>query len=425
MNPNEILFEQAKKWIPGGVSSPVRAFKSVGGTPLFFTDGHGSRVRDAGGMEYIDCVSSWGPLILGHAHPEVVEAVTAAARRGTSFGAPTERETRLAEMVVKMVPGIDKVRLVNSGTEAAMSALRLARGFTGRDKIIKFEGCYHGHADSFLIEAGSGALTFGQPSSPGVPASISDDTLIAGFNDLESVRRLFERHPVDIAALIVEPVPGNMGVILPGEGFLAGLRELASVHGALLIFDEVITGFRLAPGGAQEYFGVTPDITLLGKILGGGLPVGAFGGKAEIMDHLAPDGPVYQAGTLSGNPIATAAGAATLEILLGDDPYPTLEERGRRLFTGLAAAAEKAGIDTTVNFTGSMGALFFNPCPVENYRDAVSSDAGLYAKFHRNMLDRWVYLAPSAFETCFVSAAHADEDIDTILAAAAESLSAI
>ena len=425
MSRSEKLFEEARKYIPGGVNSPVRAFRSVGGKPLFIESGRGSRIRDVDGREYIDCVSSWGPLILGHAHPEIIEAVTAAARGGTSFGAPTERETALAKLIAGMVPSVEKVRLVNSGTEATMSAVRLARGATGRDKIVKFEGCYHGHADSFLIKAGSGALTFGQPSSPGVPASLAADTLNATYNDLDSVRALFDKCAGQIACVIVEPVAGNVGVLLPDAGFLEGLREITAKAGALLIFDEVITGFRLAPGGAQEYYGVTPDLTTLGKIIGGGLPVGAYGGRADLMDMMAPDGPVYQAGTLSGNPLAVAAGIAALEILRRDKPYEQLAELGEKLFRGLAEGARKAGREAAVNYVASMGCAFFAPGPVRLYSDAMKSDTALFAEFHRRMLEGGVYLAPSQFEACFVSAAHTDEDIEAIVAAATKALKEI
>jgi glutamate-1-semialdehyde 2,1-aminomutase len=425
MTRNETLFEEAKKYIPGGVNSPVRAFRSVGGNPLFIRRGTGSRIWDADGREYIDCVCSWGPLILGHARPEVIEAVCEAAKDGTSFGAPTERETILAETITRMVPGIEKVRLVNSGTEATMSAIRLARGATGRDKIVKFEGCYHGHGDSFLIKAGSGALTLGVPSSPGVPASLASDTLNANFNDLDSVSRLFEQYPGLIAALIVEPVAANVGVILPNEGFLEGLLALTKKHGALLIFDEVITGFRLAPGGAQQHYGVMPDLTTLGKIIGGGLPVGAYGGRADLMDMMAPAGPVYQAGTLSGNPLAVSAGIATLEILQRENPYEKLGRLGKKLFDGLARGAAKTNHNICVNYIASMGCAFFTGGPVRNYAEAVAADTEIYAKFHRLMLEKGVYLAPSQFEAAFVSAAHTEQDVDRIIDAAAEALAEI
>ncbi|MFC1474427.1 glutamate-1-semialdehyde 2,1-aminomutase [bacterium] len=425
MSRSSELFEEAKKFIPGGVNSPVRAFKSVGTSPVYFVSGNGSKVTDADGNEYIDCVSSWGPLILGHAHPKIVEAVKKTAESGTSFGAPTERETQLAEMIVDMVPGIEKVRLVNSGTEATMSAARLARGATGRDKIIKFEGCYHGHADSFLIKAGSGALTLGQPSSPGVPASLAADTLIAQFNDLDSVKKLFEANKGEIACVIVEPVAGNMGVVLPADGFLSGLSEITKSDGALLIFDEVITGFRLGPGGAQEYFGVTPDLTTLGKIIGGGLPVGAFGGRADLMEQMSPDGPVYQAGTLSGNPLAVAAGIAALDILKNENPYPELDRLAEKLFTGFFEGAKSAGVPLSVNRIESMGCAFFTGVPVDNFDAACSSDTEFFAKYHAEMLKRGVYLAPSQFEAGFVSLAHTDDDIETIIGAAGDSLKSL
>lgn len=425
MTRSEKLYEEARKYIPGGVNSPVRAFRSVGGTPLFIESGSGCRIKDADGREYIDCVASWGPLILGHANAEIVDAVCAAARGGTSFGAPTEREIRLAELIADMVPSVEKVRLVNSGTEATMSAVRLARGATGRDKIMKFEGCYHGHADSFLIKTGSGALTLGQPSSPGVPASLAGDTLNATYNDLDSVRALFAELPGQIACVIVEPVAGNVGVLLPEKGFLEGLREITQKEGALLIFDEVITGFRLAAGGAQEYYGITPDLTTLGKVIGGGLPVGAFGGRADLMDKMAPDGPVYQAGTLSGNPLAVAAGIAALEILRRDNPYKSLAEKGKRLFEGFAAGAAKVGVPCAVNYVASMGCSFFAPGPVARYSDAMKSDTKLFAEFHKRMLAEGVYLAPSQFEACFVGTAHTDADVDYITGAAAKVLGEI
>jgi len=425
MSRSEELHEQATRFIPGGVNSPVRAFRSVGGTPPYIASGRGSRVTDVDGREYIDCVCSWGPLILGHAHPAVIDAVKHAAEHGTSFGAPTERELRLAQKIVELVPGIEKVRLVNSGTEAAMSAVRLARAATGRDKIVKFEGCYHGHADSFLVKAGSGAATFGQPSSPGVPKALAAETLNATFNDLESVEQLLDANAGEVACIIVEPVAGNMGVIPPADGFLQGLRELAAQHGALLIFDEVITGFRLGLGGAQEFYRVTPDLTTLGKIIGGGLPVGAFGGRAELMDQMAPDGPVYQAGTLSGNPLAAAAGLAALDILESAKPYARMGALTEKLCRGLAEGAGAAGVDVTVNGVASMGCAFFTRGPVRNYQDAASSDTKLFAEFHRRMLGRGVYLAPSQFEAFFVSAAHTGEDVEHIIGAAGESLAEV
>ncbi|HOC91630.1 MAG TPA: glutamate-1-semialdehyde 2,1-aminomutase [bacterium] len=425
MSRSADLFAEALKCIPGGVNSPVRAFGSVGGGPRFIDSGKGARIIDADGKEYIDCVASWGPLILGHSRPEVVAAVKAAAERGASFGAPTSAETRLAKLIVDMVPSVEKVRLVNSGTEATMSAVRLARAATRRDKIIKFEGCYHGHADSFLIKAGSGALTLGQPSSPGVPASLAADTLNADYNNVDSVKKLFDALPGQIACVILEPVAANVGVILPELGFLEDLRQLTAERGALLIFDEVITGFRLAPGGAQEHFNISPDLTTLGKIIGGGLPVGAYGGRADLMDMMAPSGPVYQAGTLSGNPIAVAAGITTLEILINDSPYQRMAALADRLFDGLEKGARDNGVDIAVNKIASMGCAFFAPGPVRNYAEALKSDTKLFARFHSLMLERGVYLAPSQFEACFVGAAHTEADVDAISAAAAESLKVI
>ncbi len=412
------LHQQAKQVIPGGVNSPVRAFAAVGGRPPYIVSGQGARIRDADGREYIDCVSSWGPLILGHAHPRVVEAVKRAAARGLSFGAPTEAEIRLAERIVALVPGIEKVRLVNSGTEATMTALRLARAATGRDRILKFEGCYHGHSDSFLVKAGSGALTLGRPSSAGVPGALAELTLNAQYNDTASVTAWFERFPNEIAAVIVEPVAGNMGLIPPAPGFLEGLRDITARNGSLLIFDEVITGFRVGLGGFQGACGIRPDLTTLGKIIGGGLPVGACGGRADIMDLLAPDGPVYQAGTLSGNPLAVAAGRATLEVLENTPPYERLERLGARLEAGLRTAAQSAGLPVTINRVGSMLGLFFRPPPVQSYADAVESDQDRFAAFHAAMLDRHIYMAPSQFETLFISTAHTENDVDGIIEAA-------
>ncbi len=424
MMNNSDLFARAREVIPGGVNSPVRAFKSVGGTPPFVVRGNGCRIVDAEGSEYVDLVMSWGPLILGHAHPEVVESVRVAAAHGTSFGAPTEGEIRLAELIVQLVPGIEKVRLVSSGTEATMSAARLARAATGRDAIVKFEGCYHGHGDSFLIKAGSGALTLGAPSSPGVPSSLAADTLVARYNDLDSVARLFDDCGKRIACVFVEPVAGNMGVVPPAGGFLEGLRELTTEHGALLVFDEVISGFRVGPGGAQQHYGVAPDLTTLGKVIGGGLPVGAFGGRAELMDTLAPGGDVYQAGTLSGNPLAVAAGTTVLEILMRDEPYAELARKAGRLFDGIAGAAAEANVKITVNRVGSMGTVFFTDECVDTYERAAASDTGRFARFHMAMLERGVYLPPSQFETIFVSTAHTDDDIDEVVQCARESLAA-
>ena len=417
---SEELFSEAQQYIPGGVNSPVRAFKAVGGKPRFIERGCGSKITDADGNEFIDYVCSWGPLVLGHAHPRVVEAVSDAAKGGTSFGAPTRRETELARMIVEAFPSVDLVRFVNSGTEATMSALRLARAYTGREKIIKFDGCYHGHADGLLVQAGSGALTLGAPDSPGVPASMAQNTLSAQYNSLESVERVFHANTGQIAAVILEPVAGNMGVLPPSDGFLAGLRELTSSNGALLVFDEVITGFRVAFGGTQNLYGVQPDLTCLGKIIGGGLPVGAYGGRREIMETLAPDGPVYQAGTLSGNPLAMSAGAAALRVLQDPEVYTTLEERSERLARGLAEAADTAGVPTQGTRVGSMMTLFFIEGAVSDYASVRRADTDRYAAFFRAMLERGVFFAPSQFECTFVSLAHTEEDIDVTVKAATE-----
>ncbi len=425
MTKSEEFFNEAKKYIPGGVNSPVRAFRSVDGKPLSIKSGKGSKITDVDGNEYIDCVMSWGPLLLGHAHEEVLDAIKKTIDFGTSFGAPTEAETTLAQLITELVPGIEKVRLVNSGTEATMSAARLARGYTKKDKIIKFEGCYHGHADSFLIKGGSGALTFGQPSSPGVTKSTSQDTLCAGYNNIDSVKSLYEKYPNEIACVIVEPVAGNMGVVLPEKKFLQELRNLTLEYKSLLIFDEVITGFRLAPGGAQQYFNVLPDLTTLGKIIGGGLPVGAFGGKSEIMDQMAPDGPVYQAGTLSGNPLAVSAGIATLKIIQRDLPYNNLEKMGNKLFDGLKNNANNSSIPISFNNIGSMGCGFFTANNVNTFDDAMTSNTEQFAKFHKNMLKRGIYCAPSQFEAMFISTAHSEEDIEQIIVAAKKSLEEI
>jgi glutamate-1-semialdehyde 2,1-aminomutase len=418
-------YERAKALIPGGVNSPVRAFKGVGGSPVFMRGASGCRVRDLDGNEYIDYVMSWGPLILGHAHPAVVEAVQRAAAGGTSFGAPTEAESELAELVIELVPSIDKVRFCSSGTEATMSALRLARAFTGRDKLIKFAGCYHGHADAFLISAGSGALTMGTPDSPGITAGVAADTLCLPYNDLDAVAAAFAAHPDQIAALIVEPYAGNMGLILPAPGYLAGLRALTAKHGAVLIFDEVMTGFRVAPGGVQERDGVLPDLTTLGKIIGGGLPVGAFGGRAEIMDNLSPLGAVYQAGTLSGNPLAMAAGIATLRALREPGVYARLETAGARFVDGLAACFRERGVAHQVARRGSMAGFFFTGVPVRDLATAKTSDTARYGRFFHAMLERGVYLAPSQFEAGFLSLAHDDEAIDQTLAAVGSALDAV
>ncbi len=414
-------FSEALKYLPGGVNSPVRSFKSTGGNPLFIESAHGAYITDIDSNTHIDYVGSWGPMILGHAHPLVLEALQQTMGRGTSFGAPTLLETDMAKLICKMMPSIGKVRMVNSGTEATMSALRLARGFTGRDLIIKFEGCYHGHADSFLIQAGSGALTLSQPNSPGVTASTARDTLIARFNDLESVAQLFDAHGKNIAGIILEPVTGNMGVIAPQNEFLEGLRSLCDEYGALLIFDEVMTGFRVAKGGAQELYGVKPDITTLGKIIGGGLPVGAYGGRSDIMEHLAPQGPVYQAGTLSGNPLAMTAGYTTLKIIDESEGfYEKLEKLSSRLENGLRLALANAGMKAVINRVGSMFTLFFTEKEAVNtFADVNTCDTELFARFFRLSLEGGIYLAPSQFEAGFVSAAHTEEDIDRTVAAAA------
>ena len=417
-----VLFERALKSIPGGVNSPVRAFGSVGGSPPFIVRGEGPYIFDADGNRYVDYVMSWGPLILGHAHPSVVEAVEKAAKCGTSFGAPTEAEVLLAEKVRDAFPSIEKMRLVNSGTEATMSALRLARGHTGRDDILKFEGGYHGHADGLLVKAGSGAATFGVPSSPGVPADYAGHTLTAPYNDIDAVRKIANGRGESIAAIIVEPVAGNMGVVLPREGFLQGLRDICDDIGAVLIFDEVITGFRVAKGGAGEKFGVRADLTCLGKILGGGLPLGAYGGRSDIMDNIAPVGPVYQAGTLSGNPVAVAAGLAMLNELDKPGFYESLEEKGASLQNVLTDAASEAGVKIVVNRVGSMMTSFFGVDSVENYEDAAGTDTGLFKRWFHAMLDKGVYLAPSAFEASFVSISHGKEQINATLEAARASL---
>jgi glutamate-1-semialdehyde 2,1-aminomutase len=416
------LFRRAVALMPGGVNSPVRAFKSVGGEPLFIREARGSHVIDADGNDYLDYVGSWGPMILGHAHPQVVAAVQAAVTRGTSYGAPTELEVRLAERITQAVPSIERVRLVSSGTEAVMSAVRLARAFTGRSKVLKFEGCYHGHADGFLSKAGSGIATLGIPDTPGVPAEYAALTLTARFNDLEEVEAAFQAHGGDLAGVVVEPIAGNMGVVPPAPGFLEALRRLTQQHGALLLFDEVITGFRVAFGGAQSLTGVRPDLTTLGKIIGGGFPLAAYGGRAEIMQKVAPEGPVYQAGTLSGNPVAVTAGLTTLEILQESNPYPELERRAGRLEAGLREAAVTAGCPLTVNRVGSMLTAFCTGDPVTDYAAARRSNTEQYGRFFRSMLDRGVYLAPSQFEAAFLSTAHTDAEIDATIAAAAEAL---
>ena len=415
-------FQRALKSIPGGVNSPARAFGAVGGDPLIIDRAEGPYLYDIDGNRLIDYVGSWGPHILGHRHPAVVEAIQKALARGTSFGAPTELETELAELVIEAVPSIEKVRMVNSGTEATMSAIRLARGHTGRDVVVKFAGCYHGHVDSLLVQAGSGALTHGTPSSPGVPRGCTADTLVLEFNRVEELQEAFESRGGQIACVILEPVVGNMGVVPPKAGFLKAARELCTRHGALLVFDEVMTGFRVAYGGAQQLYGVTPDLTTLGKILGGGLPVGAYGGRADVMDSISPVGPVYQAGTLSGNPLAMAAGIATLKTLKQTNPYPQLEQAAARLAEGLDEAAASAGLPHSVARVGSMFTLFFNPEPVDAYQAAAQSDTARFAAYFHGMLERGIYLPCSQFEANFVSAAHTEELIETTLAAARDVL---
>jgi len=418
-NKSGLLFEKAKKCIPGGVNSPVRAGNAVGIDPPFIAEAEGCFLRDADGNEYIDYVCSWGPMILGHAHPEIVQVLEEAMQRGTSYGAPTEIEVEMAETIVEMVPSIEMVRMVNSGTEATMSAIRLTRGYTGREKIVKFEGCYHGHADSLLVSAGSGVATLGIPGSPGVPQDLARHTISLPFNDLESLIQAFQKFGPEIAAVIVEPIPGNMGVVIPDESFLRGLREITSEYNALLIFDEVISGFRVAPGGAQELYGIMPDLTCLGKIIGGGLPVGAYGGKKEIMSRMAPVGDIYQAGTLSGNPLAMAAGLTTLNILKQEGIYGKLDRKGDRLFLGLEEAARGSGVDITVNRIGSMGCFYFTSRPVVDFASAKASDAELFKKYYANMLEQGIYLAPSPFEAAFVSAAHGEKEIQKTIECAA------
>ena len=422
MSESADLFAAAQRLIPGGVNSPVRAFRGVGGEPFFVARAEGARIWDVDGRAYIDYVGSWGPLILGHAAPSIVEAVAAAAARGTSYGAPTAGEVELAEAITHAYPSIEMMRLVSSGTEAAMSAIRVARGATGRDVLVKFEGGYHGHADSLLVKAGSGGATFGIPDSRGVPAALAALTVTVPFNDVDAVRAVFDARPGEIAAVIVEPVAGNMGVIPPAPGFLEGLRDLTSRHGAVLIFDEVITGFRVARGGAQALYGIRPDLTCLGKIIGGGLPVGAYGGRADLMRHVAPLGGVYQAGTLSGNPLAVAAGLATVRALGAPGVYERLEALGDRLARGLADGARRAGITLTVNRVGSMLTGFFCDGPVTDYASAKRADTARYARFFHALCERGVYFAPSQFEAAFVSLAHTEADIDATVKAAADAL---
>ena len=423
MDISEQLFERAKKVLPGGVNSPVRAYRAVGMAPRFITRADGAYIYDEDGKRYIDYVCSWGPMILGHNHPVIREAVERAVQDGLSFGAPTRREVDIAELMVELVPNIEMVRMVNSGTEAVMSALRLARGATGRDKLIKFEGCYHGHSDCMLVNAGSSALAGGHPSSAGVPVGAARDTLTAQFNDLDSVRELLEGNPGQVAAVIVEPVAANMGVVNPAPGFLPGLRQLCDQHGALLIFDEVITGFRLALGGAQEYFGVKADLVTFGKIIGGGMPVGAYCGSRALLEQVAPCGPVYQAGTLSGNPVAMAAGLAQLTYLKEHPQvYADIAAKGEKLARGLRAAAAEAGVPVAINQIGSLLAPFFTPTEVTTFTDAKGSDVGRYAKYFQAMLERGVALAPAQFEAMFVSEAHGDAELDATLAAARAAL---
>jgi glutamate-1-semialdehyde 2,1-aminomutase len=406
------MYELARRVIPGGVNSPVRAFTSVGRKPLFIKEAKGCRVTDVDGQSYIDFVGSWGPMIIGHANDEVLEVIVSTAYKGTSFGAPTELEIKLAEKMIEMVPSLEMVRLVNSGTEATMSAVRLARGYTNRDKIIKFEGCYHGHGDSFLVQAGSGAMTLGEPNSPGVPKSVAGDTLSAEFNNLQSVKELFKMHSGNVAAVIIEPIAGNMGVIPPGDGFLEGLKSLCKEFGALLIFDEVMTGFRVHPGGAQTLYSIEPDITTFGKIIGGGLPVGAYGGKKDIMELMAPVGPVYQAGTLSGNPLAMAAGLKTLEIIDKPGFYDSLNYKSNKFFEKTQNFIDEQGLPLSLNYVNSMGCLFFKDKQVENYHQATECNTTKFGQYFSHMLDRGIYLAPSQYEAMFLSKAHSEEDLE-------------
>lgn len=421
MSKSDILFEQAKKHIPGGVNSPVRAFQAVGSTPRFIQSASGASITDVDGTTYIDYIGSWGPMLLGHNHPVIREAVLKAVERGLSFGAATEDEVTMAELICSLFPSIDMVRMVNSGTEAVMSAIRVARGATGRDKILKFEGCYHGHCDSMLVSAGSGLMTGGVSSSAGVTAGTAADTLTAPYNDIPAVQALFDANPGQIAAVILEPVAANMGVVLPQEGFLAGLRNLCDAHGAVLIFDEVITGFRLGLDGAQGRFGVRPDLTVFGKIIGGGMPVGAYGGRRDLMEQVSPLGKVYQAGTLSGNPVAMAAGIAQLSYLKAHpEVYDSLEIAAQSLFTRLEDTVARSGAACTVNHVGSLGCLFFTDGPVVDYQSAKGADTAAYGSYFRHMLSRGVYLAPAQFEAMFLSSAHTDDQLEFTLAAAEE-----
>ena len=422
---SERLFARAVELMPGGVNSPVRAFRGVGGTPRFIREAKGATLTDEDGRTYIDYVGSWGPMILGHADDEVIEAIREALARGTSYGAPTRLEIEMAEEIIDAVPSVEMVRMVNSGTEATMSAIRLARGATARDKIVKFEGCYHGHGDSLLVKAGSGVATLGLPDSPGVPARLAASTITAPFNDADALERVFDEHGPQVAACIIEPVVGNMGCVPPGEGYLQQVRDVTRRHGALLIFDEVMTGFRLARGGAQELYGVRPDITTLGKIIGGGLPVGAYGGSRELMREIAPAGPVYQAGTLSGNPLAMTAGLATLRRLRDKSVYERLERAGARLCAGLAEAAREAGVETVTNRVGSMWTGFFTSEPVTDWTSAARASRDAYGKFFHAMLEGGVYLAPSQFEAAFIGLAHTDELLDRTVEAARKSFAKI
>ncbi|KGJ94367.1 glutamate-1-semialdehyde 2,1-aminomutase [Colwellia psychrerythraea] len=420
MNKSEQLFEQAQKIIPGGVNSPVRAFNGVGGTPCFIKRAQGAYIYDADDNAYIDYVGSWGPMILGHNHPAILEAVISTANNGLSFGAPTEVEITMAEKVRELVPSMESLRMVSSGTEATMSAIRLARGYTGRDKILKFEGCYHGHADALLVKAGSGALTLGVPNSPGIPEDFAKHTLTVSYNNIEEVKEVFTKYADEIACIIVEPVAGNMNCIPPVEGFLEGLRDICDQYSSVLIFDEVMTGFRVALGGAQAHYNIKPDLTTLGKVIGGGMPVGAFGGKQEIMDYIAPVGPVYQAGTLSGNPIAMAAGLASLTELAQGNKHQQLSSATEKLAMGLKAAAERNGISLSVNYVGAMFGFFFteDKNTITTYEQATQSDGEMFKKFFHLMLDEGVYLAPSSYETGFLSTAHSDDIIEKTLVAA-------
>lgn len=420
------LFKKANEFIPGGVNSPVRAFKAVGGDPIFIKSAKGAYLFDEDGNKYIELINSWGPMILGHAHEEIEEALRGALSSSFSFGAPTRKEVEMAELIASMVPSIEKVRMVNSGTEATMSAVRLARGFTSRNKIIKYEGCYHGHGDSFLIAAGSGVVTMGSPDSPGVTQGVANDTLTAPFNDLEATKELIDNNRNEIAAIILEPVVGNMGCVLPKEGFLQGLRKLCDEHGIILIFDEVMTGFRLAKGGAQELFGVTPDLTTLGKIIGGGMPVGAYGGRADIMDYVSPSGPVYQAGTLSGNPMAMTAGLTMLHHLNNHpEVYQQLEATAKRITSGIQSNLDALGLNYTINQIGSMFSLFFTDVHVTNFEEAKTSDTALFGKYFKGMLDKGIYLAPSQYESLFLSTAITNELADQIVIANKEVLTDI